>query len=125
MPNATPASTPPRTPTTTDTTWPDPVPAPGTCSAVAAAASTMTTTGVANPSLRPLSTLSARRTRSAIRVSEMTVALSDASVAASTAATRMARIHVMWGSTTKPTTVPRAIDTGRPMASSLKGHAAS
>ena len=76
------------------------------------------TTGVAMPSLRPLSTFSTRRTRTGRRSSAITDALSAASVGARLAAISPARASGRLGNRTTATAVPARIDSGSPMASS-------
>ena len=109
-------------PTPTPITSSPIAPHPSSCSpattpsAVAAAAMQNVTTGVAMPSLRPLSTLRTRRTRAGRRSSPITDALSAASVGARLAAIRPARASGRLGNRTTATAVPARIDSGRPMA---------
>ena len=88
---------------------------------LAATASMNVTTGVAMPSLSPLSTLSARRNRSGTRRSLITCALSAASVGARAAPRNPARAHGNESNIRAATMPPRAIDSGRPMPRSRTG----
>ena len=87
-------------------------------SAVAVAAMQNVTTGVAMPSLRPLSTFSTRRTPTGSRSSAITDALSAASVGARLAAIKPARARGKLGNSTTARAVPARIDSGNPIASS-------
>ena len=87
-------------------------------STVAVAAMQNVTTGVAMPSLRPLSTFSTRRTPIGSRSSAITEALSAASVGARLAAIRPASASGRLGKSTTASAVPATIDSGSPIASS-------
>ena len=86
-------------------------------STVAADAMHSVTTGVAMPSLRPLSTLRTRRTRAGRRWSAITAALRAASVGAREAPISPASASGMLGNTSTASTVPATIDSGRPTPS--------
>ena len=75
------------------------------------------TTGVVSPSLRPLSTLSTRRTRAGTARLPNTAIPRAASVGASTAARRMQAGQVRSGRSGAATTVPATMVRGRPMNS--------
>ena len=124
---STPTTAPTRTPSASSATarasglasWP-PIPSPA-----AATVRVNTTTGVAMPSLRPLSTLMTRRHRCGTRRSLITGALSAASVGARAAPTKPASAHVRSSRSTAAPTAPSTIESGSPIPSSRAGKARS
>ena len=97
--------------------WPDPV----TPSWLAATTRVKATMGVTMPSLRPLSTLRARRSRSGIFSSLTTWALRAASVGASVAATKQTRASERSSKHHAATIAPSTSVRGRPIPSSRAG----
>ena len=81
--------------------------------------------GTANPSLSPLSTSSAWRTRAGTDVSVTTRWPSAASVEHSIVERRKAEASAMPGNTSRPTPVPASIVSGRPMRRSRLGQPSS
>ena len=98
--------------------------APGSVCMLAKVAST-STTGSAIPSLRPLSTLSACRTRTGTPGLLTTACPSAASVGASTAPSTAASSQLNSGSSNLATTAPRPIVSGNPMPSKRTGRPSS
>ena len=95
-------------------------PEPGD-SSLATTATRTVTTGVAMPSLRPLSTFRVVRTRDGTDLLVTTGRLSAASVGARMVATRAASAQVAEGCTRWKATAPRTMVNGRPMASRRSG----
>ena len=75
------------------------------------------TNGVAMPSLSPLSTLSARRSREGMSRSDMIAAPSAASVGATAVPITALTTHDSPGTSVCATTVPSAMVSGSPMSS--------
>jgi hypothetical protein len=98
---------------------------PSSPRAVALAAMAAMTTGVASPSLSPLSRFSAWRTRLGRVWSARMPALSEASVAAREAAARSAVGHDSPGRSASPTAVPKRMARGSPMRSMRTGQVVS
>ena len=81
--------------------------------------------GTARPSLSPLSTSSAWRTRGGTAWSVTTFCPSAASVAASMVDSRKTEPNAMPGNTSRPTPTPASNESGSPMSSRRTGHESS
>ena len=117
MPPPAPTSAPATRPTSSDSTARSGLSTPWMPRSAARPAMATSTIGVTIPSLSPLSTFSARRTRGGTRGLDMTGAPSAASVGASAAPTRRAA-HGSRPSTSIAAPAPSATVSGRPTPSS-------